>query len=125
MSDNSREQALAQLASIKELVEAVNKSDDDTYDAALDAIHDDPLEISVRCASWSSPYDALEPDEYRILLCTGGPAVQIVGDLDDKMCDYGTPRLQHQDWFEDWQTLPLNKDDTETLLAYVRYFFPY
>ena len=124
MSQNSCDQAFAQLASIKEMLRAVENAADDEREAAEQAIYDDPLEVSVRCASWSSPYDNLEPDEYRVLLCTGGPAVQITGDLNEHMQPV-TARLQHQDWFEPWQTVPLNAEDTKALLTYARYFFPY
>ena len=124
MSQNSYDQAFAQLASIKEMLQAVDNATDDECEAAEQAIYDDPLEVSVRCASWSSPYDNLEPDEYRVLLCTGGPAVQITGDLNEHMQPV-TARLQHQDWFEPWETLPLNAEDTENLLTYARHFFPY
>lgn len=124
MSQNSCDQAFAQLASIKEMLQAVENAADDEREAAEQAIYDDPLEVSVRCTSWSSPQDPLEPDEYRTLLCTGGPAVQITGDLNEHMQPV-TAHLQHQDWFEPWQTVPLTAEDTETLLTYVRHFFPY
>jgi hypothetical protein len=46
--------------------------------------------------------------EYRILLCTGGPAVQITGNLSS----YNEPAaatLQHQDWFLPWTDYPPRK----------------
>ena len=124
MSQNSCDQAFAQLASIKEMLKAVENATGDEREAAEQAIYDDPLEVSVRCASWSSQYDNLEPDEYRILLCTGGPAVQLEGELDDRNQPYNV-QLQHQDWFEPWETLSIDDKDTETLLTYARHFFPY
>ena len=124
MSQNSCDQAFAQLASIKEMLKAVENAADDEREAAEQAIYDDPLEVSVRCASWGSPYDHLEPDEYRILLCTGGPAVQITGDLNEHMQPV-TARLQHQDWFEPWETLSIDDQDNEALLTYAYHFFPY
>ena len=124
MSQNSCDQAFAQLASIKAMLKAVENATDDEREAAEQAIYDDPLEVSVRCASWSSQYDNLEPDEYRILLCTGGPAVQITGDLNEHMQPV-TARLQHQDWFEPWETLSIDDQDNEALLSYAYHFFPY
>ena len=124
MSDNSREQALAQLASIKAMLEAVENAADDEREAAEQAIYDDPLAVDVR-SGWVNVWAAeFEPVEYRVLLCTGGPAVQLEGELDDRNQPYNV-QLQHQDWFEPWQTVPLNAEDTETLLTYVRYFLPY
>ena len=124
MSDNSRHQAEVQLASIKKMLEAVENATDDAREAAEQAIYDDPLAVDVR-SGWVNVWTTeFEPVEYRILLCTGGPAVQLEGELDDRNQPYNV-QLQHQDWFEPWQTVPLTAEDTETLLTYVRHFFPY
>ena len=124
MSDNSRQQAEVQLASIKKMLEAVENATDDAREAAEQAIYDDPLAVDVR-SGWVNVWTTeFEPVEYRILLCTGGPAVQLEGELDDRNQPYNV-QLQHQDWFEPWQTVPLTAEDTETLLTYVRHFFPY
>ena len=124
MSDNSRHQAEVQLASIKEMLQAVENAADDEREAAEQAIYDDPLAVDVR-SGWVNVWTTeFEPVEYRVLLCTGGPAVQLEGELDDRNQPYNV-QLQHQDWFEPWQTVPLTAEDTETLLTYVRHFFPY
>ena len=124
MSDNSRHQAEVQLASIKEMLRAVENATDDEREAARTAIYDDPLAVDVR-SGWVNVWTTeFEPVEYRVLLCTGGPAVQLEGELDDRNQPYNV-QLQHQDWFEPWQTVPLTAEDTETLLTYARHFFPY
>ena len=124
MSQNSCDQAFAQLASIKEMLQAVENAADDEREAAEQAIYDDPLAVDVR-SGWVNVWTTeFEPVEYRVLLCTGGPAVQLEGELDDRNQPYNV-QLQHQDWFEPWQTVPLTAEDTETLLTYARYFLPY
>ena len=125
MSDNSRHQAEVQLTTIKAMLQAVeNAADDDEREAAEQAIYDDPLAVDVR-SGWVNVWTTeFEPVEYRVLLCTGGPAVQLEGELDDRNQPYNV-QLQHQDWYEPWQTVPLTAEDTETLLTYVRHFFPY
>ena len=124
MSQNSCDQAFAQLASIKAMLKAVENATDDEREAAEQAIYDDPLAVDVR-SGWVNVWTAeFEPVEYRILLCTGGPAVQLEGELDDRNQPYNV-QLRHQDWFEPWQTVPLTAEDTETLLTYARHFFPY
>ena len=124
MSQNSCDQAFAQLTSIKAMLKAVENATDVEREAAEQAIYDDPLEVDVR-SGWVNVWTTeFEPVEYRILLCTGGPAVQLEGELDDRNQPYNV-QLQHQDWFEPWQTVPLTAEDTETLLTYVRHFFPY
>ena len=69
------------------------------YDAAYDRIQEDPLEITVR-SDWTAPGKPLEASEFCILLCTGGPAVRIVGEL-----DHGSPVrawIEYQDWGTPW-----------------------
>jgi hypothetical protein len=53
-------------------------------DEARERISEDPLSVEVR-SGWTQQYsEQLAAEEFRILLCTGGPAVQIRGELDDQ-----------------------------------------
>lgn len=66
-----------------------------------DAMREAPLCVEVR-SYWHEPGNGagLKPDEFRILLTTGGPALQVMGEL----CD-GVPDrcwLEHQDWGTPW-----------------------
>ena len=93
-------------------------------DEARDRINEDPLSIEVR-GGWHCPgmEDDNKPVEFKILLCTGGPACQIIGDLSE----YGDPesaRLQFQDWFEPWRELHIDSDEEEEiLLKYCQQFY--
>jgi len=73
--------------------------------------HLEPLDLSVRCVSWSPTDDELVPDEYRVLLSTGGPEVYISGKLSENRaakvaeiwsCDWflSPRRLTDQDWVD-------------------------
>jgi hypothetical protein len=89
-------------------------------DDAQQRISEDPLSVEVR-SDWVSPHEEkMTPGEFRILLCTGGPAVQICGELDD----YGTPSrawLEYQDWGTPW-TQYFGADNAR-LVAYAQHFF--
>lgn len=77
-------------------------------------IEEAPLSVEVR-SGWHTPGDTADDEEYMILLCTGGPAVRIIGDLDQ----YKQPSsacLQYQDWFTPW-TEYTDSDET-VLIAY-------
>ena len=106
--------ARACLDSIAELL-AVYRAD--PCDGTLGALEELPLEVSVRCASWSTPHDTLVADEYRILLCTGGPAVQITGDYDPGDGPVNTC-IQHQNWFTSWRDLPTTDAQRTDLLEF-------
>jgi len=88
-------------------------------DKAREQIDEDPLSVEVR-SGWASLSDKLEPGEYKILLCWGGPAVRIIGDLDNS--EPYTARLEYQDWFTPWEELYLDAEGTEILISYARVF---
>jgi hypothetical protein len=122
--DNERaiEQARSQLEGIAEMVSAYeNAENDKDRDEAEQRINEDPLEISVR-EPWHAPGKEAKPDEYLILLCTGGPAVRITGDL----ADYGEPEtasIEYQDWFTQWERFDMTEEEKETVLKYARHFY--
>lgn len=61
----------------------------------------------------------MEPEEFRILLSTGGPALQIRGEL-----NHGEPSrcwLEHQDWGTPWTRF--FDADRETLMWFAGLFW--
>lgn len=95
--------------------------DCESEDDARQHIDEDPLEISVR-SDWHAPGEEGEPDEFKILLTTGGPAVRIVGELDQ----YRQPCrawLEYQDWFTPWTEYHGDNVDSDALLAYCQCFY--
>jgi hypothetical protein len=84
-------------------------------DEARERIQEDALSVEVR-SGWQSLGEPLEATEFCILLCTGGPAVRIVGELSQ-----GEPSrawIEYQDWFIPWTELVAAPIERETLLAY-------
>ena len=114
--------ARLQLEAIRELVAAYQtvheKGDDDSE--ALEEIYGNALSVSVR-SDWQTPGCRLEPSDYQILLCWGGPACRIIGELDGE--DPTTARLEYQDWFTPWEELPTSAAETEALLDFARFFY--
>jgi len=90
------------------------------WDDVRRAIDEDPLEVSVR-SGWATPHDALNPEEFRILLCTGGPAVQILGELDGNG-QVSRAWLEYQDWGTPWTQY--FDADSRILCRYAEEFFP-
>jgi hypothetical protein len=118
------------IAATAEWWEEVNPSDADeleeleaaagdceSADDAQERISEDPLSIEVR-SGWSEVGDTLAPDEFRVVLCTGGPHVEILGDLDG----HGEPdrvRVMYRGWGESGE---LHDFDHEAVLTYCRQF---
>ena len=119
----SESQAQAQLDHIVELIKALKSDNYNDSDQQVEDIQDNALSVEVR-DDWHYPCGSADtgPTEYKILLCTGGPAVQIIGEL-DKHCQPDSARLQHQDWGTPWTDLVLSPEQQDTLLGYCQQFY--
>jgi hypothetical protein len=76
------------------------------------------LSVEVR-SGWASATDTMTAEEFRIVLCTGGPHVEIRGEL-----HLGTPSRAWM-MYQDWGTPLTQYFDVEgsTLLAYCQEFY--
>jgi hypothetical protein len=121
--DHGLEAARSQFGKIAGLVLALQSADVFAREDAEERINEDALEVMIR-SSWHAPgKDSMDvPIEYCILLCTAGPTVRIVGDLNK----YGEPvsaRVEHQDRLNPFETWVGNCSSVEEiLLAYARCF---
>ena len=131
--DHAKAQAQAQLASIREMLATLARfadlDDGTTLEYEGDTVNQDdmenrilesPLEVSVR-SDWHTPGENAPDAEYLVLLCTGGPAVRIVGEL-GKYGEPDTARLQYQDWGTPWTDYPLSQEEESDLVEYAQYF---
>jgi len=87
-------------------------------DDAEQRVHEDPLSVETR-SGWHAPGSAQDgegDEEFRILLCTGGPHVELRGDLDQ----YGSPSrvyVVHKNWGTNGE-MSLHGGEQTTVLAY-------
>jgi len=90
-------------------------------DEARERIQEDPLSVQVR-SGWYAPGETdNKPEEFELLLSTGGPAVRILGELDE----YGEPSrawLEVQDWGTPW-TQYFEPGVGDLALEYARHFY--
>lgn len=124
MSDwQANADADAELTELAELEKAAGDCTD--RDDAEQRIMEDPLSVEVR-SGWYTPtgnhLEQQSPEEFRILLSTGGPATRIVGELDEH-CEPTRARLQAQDWFTQWTDYTGDAISQEDLLTYCRCFY--
>lgn len=128
---HAREAGAASLASIREMVKAYEEAetaeDEEKIEEARRTIEEDPLSVQIR-SGWMNPGDfpdKAEANEFEILLCTGGPAVRIVGrvGMHGEVDSDGYIALQHQDWFLPWVDAPLGEDGAEVLRRYASFFY--
>ena len=129
-AETSLTQAYAQLESISEMVDELKTAersavDDATIEDAMRAMYVKALSVQVR-SGWVDLGTEMEAEEYEILLCWGGPAVRIVGRLDEG----GVPQsatLEHQDWGTPWTTAYLRDSGIpnaeSVMLTFARQFY--
>lgn len=128
-TNHAREQAEAKLESIKTLVLnytlAMADTEHDNEEAAMDAITSFPLSVEVRDDNWYANGSAptkFAPTQFRILLCWGGPAVQITGEVHE----HGRPAvtsLQYQDWGTPWTEYFIDEEDYADVQSFVEHFY--
>lgn len=124
--------AKAHLENIVKLYQGYKFLGEELTDEMQDELYAIPLSIEVRSTEWqtfdnyASADKQMEPNQGRILLSTGGPACQIICDLDEGLFSGETLEIQFQDWFQPWQNLKeTNSIDPykEALTWFVNCFF--
>lgn len=117
----TRESGLSDPDEAEELAELESAAGDcEDEDDARQRINEDPLSIEVR-SDWHAPGESAEDAEFCILLCTGGPAVRIIGDLDRGVPS--RPRVQYQDWGTPWTEYFPSSDERAAIETYCAQFF--
>jgi len=112
----AKEQAKNQLDSIIEMTTRLTSRSDTISDRAREEIQEDALEVGTR-----KDYNGTRG--YMILLCTGGPAVRIEGDLNE-YDEPETAELQYQDWGTPWtKYYTENANEDKALLLYASQFY--
>lgn len=112
----SAEQAQAQLDEIQRLSDLLDSDPDN-----------DDLQEELRCLAlsqevrtpWQCVSQDLEPTEYRIVLCTGGPHVEIRGDL-DSAGDPETATMWHCDWGQEPAVVSTTDPEDELMLWFAQ-----
>lgn len=110
-------------AELQDLITAATLEGEPQTDAEAvrERIQEGPLSVEVR-SGWYEPGDDSTPEEFCILLSTGGPALRLMGDLDE----HGQPTrayLQYQDWGTPWTDYWAGEGSGEVLLTYAQQFY--
>jgi len=120
--DHAQECAAFYMTEISRLYRLFHRCDASGHDAWAQCLYERmqemPLSVLMR-GGWHAPGEKPADSEYEILLCTGGPAVRITGDL----CSYGEPNtatLECQDWGTPWTRA--REQDELALLDFARLF---
>jgi hypothetical protein len=114
---------VAEVARIESVIATNPKpfSDITSPDEAEEQLREDALEVQVR-TDWHEYGDTeyQSPSEFYILLCTGGPAVRIMGELDEHR-QPSRAWLEYQDWDTPWTHLYISGSN-DILCRYASYY---
>ena len=104
-----------------ESLNVTTNEDEEKLEEIRESIINSALSVEFRSGWYLSPEDETKAEEFRILLSTGGPALRIIGELDD----YGpvNPKLQYQDWGTPWTDYEITKDQQEALNWFCNCFY--
>ena len=96
-------------------------NDYNQQDELRESVLNSALSVEFRSGWYSSLNDELVPEEFKILLTWGGPALRIIGELDN----YGpvNPKLQFQDWGTPWTDFEITKDQQDALNWFCNCFY--
>lgn len=121
-TNHALEQAKAQMESILEMVRALDTNDDNAREDAMQVIQEDALSVEVR-SDWHEPDQDSKPTEFQILLCTGGPAVRLIGDLTEHN-EPDNVHMEYQDWGTPWTPYyPPTEKERDAMLTYAQQFY--
>jgi len=129
--DHALLNAKAHLESIIELWKRVGALHESPHCEEVDRIEEEAresvLSVEVRSNDWQLVGTTeFEPTEGRLLLTTGGPACQIIFDLDQWKQPAGNTVIQFQDWGTPWTSYChpfLDDEATEALDWFTTLFF--
>ena len=95
--------------------------DFDSQDQLRESVLNSALSVEFRSGWYSSPEDETKAEEFKILLSTGGPALRVIGELDD----YGpvNPKLQYKDWGTPWIDFEITEDQQKALNWFCNCFY--
>ena len=115
------------ISTIKTMVEDFKKdqqlqesNDYNQQDELRESILNSALSVEFR-SGWATFKEDFEAEEFKILLTWGGPALRIIGELDN----YGpvNPKLQYQDWGTPWTDFEITEDQEDALNWFCNCFY--
>lgn len=95
----------------------------ESLDDLIERIQEEPLSVLVNYG-WAAPGQVPDdgPEEYEILLSTGGPAVRIWGKLGN-YCEPVSATLEGQDWGNPWRSVCVSPQQRIAIRWYAALFY--
>ena len=95
--------------------------DYDAQDQLRESVLNSALSVEFRSGWYSFGENDLKAKEFRILLSWGGPALRIIGELDNDFPE--NAQLQFQDWGIPWTDYEISEDQQRALNWFCNCFY--
>tara|TARA_R100001086_G_scaffold59395_1_gene27267 strand:- start:4 stop:378 length:375 start_codon:yes stop_codon:yes gene_type:complete len=98
--------------------------DEEKLEEIRESVLNSALSVEFRNGWYSDLYHlkgVTEPIEFKILLSTGGPALRIIGEIEENFAV--NPKLQYQDWGTPWTDLETTEDQQDALNWFCNCFY--
>jgi len=104
-----------------ESLNVTGPEEEEEIEQIRESINNSALSVEFR-SGWSTNSEKLEAEEFKILLTWGGPALRVIGDLDQyKQAE--NIKLQFQDWGTPWTDFQLSENQENALNWFCNCFY--
>tara|TARA_R100000773_G_C4150050_1_gene72558 strand:+ start:87 stop:509 length:423 start_codon:yes stop_codon:yes gene_type:complete len=113
-----------EIGSYIESQNVTTNEDEEKLEEIRQSILDSALSVQFRNGWYSDLYHlkgVTEPIEFKILLSWGGPALRVIGEIEENYAV--NPKLQYQDWGTPWTDLDITEDQQDALNWFCNCFY--
>ena len=96
--------------------------DFDSQDELRESVLNSALSVEFRSGWYSLGENPLTAEEFKILLSWGGPALRVIGKIDNNGLPVN-PKLQFQDWGTPWTDFEITEDQQDALNWFCNCFY--
>ena len=128
--DHALQNAIGHIESIVEDFEKISyleslnvtsSEDEEEIEQIKESILNSALSVEFR-SGWTSNPNELEIEEFKILLTWGGPALRVIGDL-NQYKELENIKMQFQDWGTCWTDFEITENQQEALNWFCNCFY--
>jgi len=113
-----------EIGSYIEQSNVTTNEDEEKLEEIRQSILDSALSVQFRNGWYSDLYHlkgVTEPIEFKILLSWGGPALRVIGEIEENFAV--NPKLQYQDWGTPWTDLNITEEQQKALNWFCNCFY--
>ena len=104
-----------------ESLNVTTNEDEEKLEEIRESVLNSALSVEFRSGWYSSPEDETKAEEFKILLTWGGPALRIIGEIEENFAV--NPKLQFQDWGTLWTDFEITEDQQKALNWFCNCFY--